>query len=60
MKKINIAFLELEKWEEKYLQDKLSKFKNLSLNFFSTPLNNSILKKIKNTNYCSDFYLFTN
>ena len=55
MKNINIAFLELEKWEEKYLQDKLSKFKNLSLNFFSTPLNNSILGKIKKTNILAVF-----
>jgi len=52
---IIVSFFELEKWEEKYLQDKLSKFKNLSLNFFSTPLNNSILEKIKNTNIVAIF-----
>jgi len=28
---IIVSFFELEKWEEKYLQDKLSKFKNLSV-----------------------------
>jgi len=55
MKQTNITFLELEKWEGKYLQDKLSKFKNLSLSFFSTPLNNSILGKIKNTNILAIF-----
>ena len=55
MKNINIAFLELEKWEEKYLQDKLSKFKNLSLNFFSKPLTNSVLGKIKDTNILAIF-----
>lgn len=55
MKQINIAFLELEKWEEKYLQDKLGKTKGLSLNFFSKPINNSIINKIKNTNILAIF-----
>ncbi len=55
MKNINIAFLELEKWEEKYLQEKLKGIKNLSLTFFSKPLNNSILAKIKNINILAVF-----
>lgn len=55
MKQTNITFLELEKWEEKYLQDKLGKAKNLSLNFFSKPINNSLVSKIKNTNILAVF-----
>lgn len=52
---MNVTFLELEKWEEKYLQDKLGDIKNLSLNFFSKPLNSKILKKIKKTNILAVF-----
>lgn len=55
MPKTNITFLELEKWEEKYLQDKLKRIKNLSLSFFSKPLTSSILSKIKNANILAVF-----
>ncbi len=55
MKNIKISFLELEKWEEKYLKEKLWGIKNLSLTFFFTPLNNSILSEIKNTNILAVF-----
>lgn len=55
MKKTAISFFELEKWEEKYLQDKLKKIRNLSFNFFPEPLNNSVLNKIKDTNILAVF-----
>jgi D-lactate dehydrogenase len=52
---MNITFLEVEKWEESYLADKLAKLKNLSLNFFSKPLSASILKKIGGTDILAVF-----
>ncbi|MBU3942989.1 hydroxyacid dehydrogenase, partial [Patescibacteria group bacterium] len=55
MKKTVITFLELEKWEEKYLKDRLSSYKELSLNFFEKPLNSFILKKIKETDILATF-----
>ena len=55
MDNTTISFFELEKWEEKYLADKLKKVKNLSLNFFSKPLFFSTLKKIKNTGILAVF-----
>lgn len=50
MPKTNIAFLGVEKWEEDYLREKLKPVKGLAPVFFSKSLNNSILKKISNTN----------
>lgn len=55
MSDTNIAFLELERWEEEYLQDKLKGIKDLSLSFFSKPLNAQILKKIRKTNILAVF-----
>lgn len=55
MVKTQVTFLELEKWEERYLQDKLGKRKDLSLIFFSKPINKSILNNIKNTNILVTF-----
>ena len=54
MPKTNIAFFELEKWEEKYLQEKLGD-KNLKLKFFSVPLSKSVLRRIKDTNILGVF-----
>lgn len=48
MTKKTLVFLEVEKWEENYLKDRLKGIKNLSLDFFSKPLDNSILNQIKN------------
>ncbi len=55
MKKINVTFVESEKWEEEYLRDKLKRIKNLSLKFFPEPLNDSILSKIKDTDILGVF-----
>lgn len=55
MSQTNISFLELEKWEEKYLVEKFKGVKDLSLQFFSQPLNNVILGKIKNANILGVF-----
>lgn len=49
MAKTNIAFLGVEKWEQEYLREKLKPFKGLFPVFFSKSLNDSVLKKIKNT-----------
>lgn len=54
MNKKNIVFFETEKWEENYLTDKL-KHKNLSFSFFSKPLNNNFLVKIKKTDILAVF-----
>ncbi|MBT6691015.1 hydroxyacid dehydrogenase [Candidatus Parcubacteria bacterium] len=55
MPKLNISFLETEKWEQKYLEEKLSDIKNLSLNFFSKPLTKAMLPKIKNSDVLAVF-----
>lgn len=55
MTKIIISFLGVEKWEQKYLQEKLSQINGLSFNFFSESLSNTILKKIKNTGILAVF-----
>lgn len=55
MPKTIISFFELEKWEEKYFQDKLGKTKSLSLNFLAKPLSVAVLKKIKDVNILAVF-----
>ena len=55
MPKLNVNFLETEKWEQKYLENKLKDIKNLSLNFFSKPLSKAILPKIKNSDILAVF-----
>jgi len=47
MPKYNIAFFEIEPWEEKYLRAQLANQKNLSLSFSSQPLSPRSLAKIK-------------
>lgn len=49
MAKTNIVFLGTEKWEEDYLREQLRPLRSLSPVFFSKSLNESILKKIANT-----------
>lgn len=49
MPKTDVAFLGVEKWEQEYLRENLKPVKNLSLIFSSKSLNDSALKKIKNT-----------
>ncbi len=51
----NIAFFELEKWEEKYLTAKLGKTKNLSLSFFNHALDNTTAQKIKKNDILAVF-----
>lgn len=53
MKKVQVSFFELEKWEEKYLADRLPK--NIQLNFSSKTLKLGDIKKIKNTNILVSF-----
>ena len=55
MVKIDITFLEAEKWEEIYLREKLNEVKNISLSFFAKPLSDAILKKIAKTNILATF-----
>jgi D-lactate dehydrogenase len=55
MTKTKIAFFELKKWEEKYLEDRLSKLKNVEYSFFSKAMNSSILKKVSDYNILVPF-----
>ncbi|PIR06624.1 MAG: hydroxyacid dehydrogenase [Candidatus Komeilibacteria bacterium CG11_big_fil_rev_8_21_14_0_20_36_20] len=52
---MNITFLEVKQWEETYLREKLGKIKNVSLNFFSKPSSQKVLKKIKATDILGVF-----
>lgn len=55
MKKTIINFLELEKWEEKYVKDKLTKYPNLVSNFSTKPLNKKLLTSIKDSDILAIF-----
>lgn len=55
MPRTNVVFLELEKWEKDYLQEKLRGLKNLSVDFYFKPLNNFILKEIKTADILAVF-----
>ncbi len=59
MPQIKITFFEVEKWEERYLQGKLSKIKDLTMQFFPNPLNNQTIKKIKDANILAVFIYST-
>jgi len=49
MKKLNISFFETEKWEEKYLKEKLKGLKNLNSSFSANSLSARNAAKYKNT-----------
>ena len=53
MSKTNISFFELEKWEEKYFQEKLGKNNNLT--FFKSTISKNNINKIKNTEILAIF-----
>jgi len=55
-KKHNISFFEIDKWEKKYLSEKISESKlNASVKYFSHPLEDQDLKKISNTEILASF-----
>lgn len=54
MAKKNITFVELEKWEEKYLRERLAG-SAAALNFFAKPVSEAMLKKISGTNILGVF-----
>ena len=56
MKKLKVAFFEIEPWEEKYLKSRL---KGFNLMFFKGKLNPRNLKKISNVNILSPFIYST-
>jgi D-lactate dehydrogenase len=53
MPKTTISFFELEKWEEKYIEEKLGK--NYDLIFFKNPISKKNSGKIKNTEILAVF-----